>query len=100
MTGILLREEALKELVIYYSRNKAQRDRGNDYVLGIGLFVPLAPFACFARPENRKMSGFSPKIAIFGPKRSENGVFMRFLTIFRLRDPLRLVSVDDFLPEA
>ena len=52
------------------------------------------------RPENRKMSGFSPKIAIFGPKRSENGVFMRFLTIFRLRDPLRLVSVDDFLPEA
>ena len=54
MTGILLREEALKELVIYYSRNKAQRDRGNDYVLGIGLFVPLAPFACFAREILRK----------------------------------------------
>ena len=41
-----------------------------------------------------------PKIGIFGQKWPKNGVFRRFLTIFRLRGPLRLVSVDDFLSEA
>ena len=40
------------------------------------------------------------KIAILGQKREENGVFRRFFTIFHLRSPLRLVSVDDFLSEA
>jgi len=41
-----------------------------------------------------------PKIAILGQKWPENGVFRRFLTIFHLRGPLRIVSVDDFLSEA
>jgi hypothetical protein len=48
--------------------------------------------------EKRPVWG--PKIAILGRKWSGNGVFRRFLTIFHLRGPLRLVSVDDFLSEA
>ena len=82
MTGILLREEALKELVIYYSRNKAQRDRGNDYVLGIGLFVPLAPFACFAREILRKTGRKAEKDRLGGRKSRfwvENGPETAFL---------------------
>ena len=48
----------------------------------------------------RKWPVLGPKIAILGPKRPENGFFRRFFTHFHLRDPLRLVSVDDILPEA
>ena len=60
----------------------------------------LAPFACFAREILRKWPVWGPKIAIMGQKWPENGVFRQFLTNFRLRGPLRLVSVDDFLSEA
>lgn len=51
-------------------------------------------------PKIRKWPVWGPKIAILGRKWAENEVFRRFFAIFRLRGPLRLVSVDDFLSEA
>ena len=51
-------------------------------------------------PKSRKWPVLSRKSGFGGPKRPENGVFRRYFTIFHLRGPLRLVSVDDFLSEA
>ena len=51
-------------------------------------------------PKSRKGPVGGPKIAILGRKWPENGVFRRFFAIFRMRGPLRLVFVDEFLPEA
>ncbi len=81
------------------------------FAIFVSFVVPAVPAFCspyvFIRvhlrlkmPENPKKSVWGPKIAILGRKWAENGVFRRFLILFRLRGPLRLVSVDDFLSEA
>ena len=81
------------------------------FAIFVSFVVPAVPAFCspyvFIRvhlrlkmPENPKKSVGGPKIAILGRKWAENGVFRRFLILFRLRGPLRLVSVDDFLSEA
>ena len=81
------------------------------FVTFVSFVVPAVPSFCspyvfirvhlrLKRAEKPKKPGFRPKIAILGRKWAENGVFRRFLILFRLRGPLRLVSVDDFLSEA
>ena len=50
-------------------------------------------------PKTRKSRFLGRKSRFWGPKWPENGVFRRFFTIFNLRGPLRLVSVEDFMSE-
>ena len=72
-------------------------------VLLLPICVHPRPFAVETGRKSEKCRFGGRKSRFFienGPKRPENGVFRRFLTIFHLRGPLRLVSVDDFLSEA
>ena len=66
----------------------------------LGDFVPLCEKFFEKQAEKPKMAGFGPKIWILGPETARKRRFQAVLTIFHLRGPLRLVSVDDFLPEA
>ena len=73
------------------------------------MTFPIRPAhrAGLQREKRPKIAKNRQKIAILGPEtartcraEARNGVFRRFFTIFHLRGPLRLVSVDDFLSEA